>query len=294
MSTTSPLEAPPPPPAGSRSRRLSPRLVWGSAGLLLLTLLLLTLMQPSSLGSPLHLLSSGLEALSPERLQESTWGEQVRALGWIAYPAFAIVYAIALTLALPAGVMTAVGVWIFGLTGGFLASMVGASLGASLSFAIARTRGRHRLERWLAQRPRLARLDRQVETHGAVLLLALRMLPSLPMPVINYFSGLTRISYPTYLLCTVAGLAPAAMLYCWTLHRMFGVAQGDPWLANPQLWIAVGSLATLALGLPALARWAHRRSEGEFLHGALAAVPGLGLGPRDDSDDREEPSAHRD
>src|SRR6266498_3068933 len=99
----------------------------------------------------------------------------VRHLGPIGYVVYALMYAVCVAALVPASLLTIGAGAIFGVVGGTIVVLVGATLGAMLAFLLARTVLRHRVEEMIARRPKLAAVDRAVAREGTKLMLLCRL-----------------------------------------------------------------------------------------------------------------------
>lgn len=137
----------------------------------------------------------------------------LRAAGrtWWVGPAFSAGYAAAVAFGLPASVLTLLGGAAFGLGRGVLWVSLGANVGASAGFWIARGLGRSAVERFLG--PRLAGFDQGTRAAGFLGVLTLRLLPVAPFSLLNFACGLTPIAWAEYALATVIGILPGTVIY---------------------------------------------------------------------------------
>ncbi|MEH6650312.1 MAG: TVP38/TMEM64 family protein [Motiliproteus sp.] len=87
---------------------------------------------------------------------------------------------------------------------------VGALLGASMAFWIARTLGFHAANQWLDQRFPTWKLGDQRRLMWLVLLS--RLLPFISFDVVSYAAGITQLSYTRFLIATSVGILPASFL----------------------------------------------------------------------------------
>jgi uncharacterized membrane protein YdjX (TVP38/TMEM64 family) len=164
---------------------------------------------------------------------------------------FVLVYTVATTVAVPGSWLTIAGGAVFGFGWGALYNTIGANLGASGAFLLARALGRDGVERIFGKRvPGLARATREF---GFVGLLALRLVPLVPFNVLNLGSGLTRLRWREYLVATMLGILPGTLVYTFFADALVlgsVEASGD---ARTRVWIAGGLFLVLSL-LPLLAR----------------------------------------
>jgi uncharacterized membrane protein YdjX (TVP38/TMEM64 family) len=106
------------------------------------------------------------------------------------------------------------------------------------------------VERWLADRPRLAALDRVIDRGGWRVVALLRLSPLVPFNVQNYFYGLTSIRFVPCVLASWVAMMPGTWLYVG-----LGVAgrAGLDALAGRGTGLGPGGVALLVAGLAATA-----------------------------------------
>ena len=129
--------------------------------------------------------------------------------------AFIAGYAIACVAFLPASILTLAAGAIFGLARGILFVLAGATLGATLSFLVARHAARGAVERRLSRNPRLAAIDGIVGADGRRIVLLMRLSPLFPFSALNYALGLTRLRLGDFLIAMI-GIIPGTALYVYT------------------------------------------------------------------------------
>jgi uncharacterized membrane protein YdjX (TVP38/TMEM64 family) len=137
---------------------------------------------------------------------------------------------------------------------GWLASMVGAVLG----YWIARGVGHDVVRRWVKRFPRVeAAVSETSDFDG---MLRLRLLPVLPIGVVNFIGGLARAPMLEYLFAAALGTIPATFIYAYfadSFLERVGKGRQD---ALRSLIVASVLLAALSL-LPSFVRWRKRRGE---------------------------------
>lgn len=126
---------------------------------------------------------------------------------------FILVYALAAVFFLPGSVLTLAGGALFGPVFGTLLNMVGATLGASIAFLIARYLGGDWVEKKTAGR--LKQLKEGVEEEGWRFIVFVRLVPLFPFNLLNYAFGLTRIKLSHYVLASFFGMFPGAIAYTY-------------------------------------------------------------------------------
>lgn len=149
--------------------------------------------------------SRGELDLDPDALRE-----RIAALGWLAPLAFVMVAAMRPFLAAPSWVVMAAGGLLFGTLGGMLYGVVGFTLGALLTFGIARGLGRDAVARRL--HGRLGRADSWLAERGAAWLGAYTALPVVPLTPGHAAAGLSGMRVSAFGAAVVVGLLPRTAL----------------------------------------------------------------------------------
>lgn len=151
----------------------------------------------------------------------------VKGLGWVGYVLYALVYAACCVLFVPASVLTLGAGALYGLGTGTAVVLCGATLGATLSFLLARTALRGKVERMTAASPKFRALDRAIGKEGAKIVFLIRLAPVFPFTYINYAFGLTAVRTLPYVLATLFGMIPGTFAYVYLGSAAVGVASGD-------------------------------------------------------------------
>ncbi|WP_051245999.1 VTT domain-containing protein [Thioalkalivibrio sp. ALE19] len=185
------------------------------------------------------------EHLDPAALE--AW---IGGFGVTAPLVFIGVYALASILFLPGMVMTLAGGALFGPVWGTLINLVGATLGATLAFLIARYLGAD----WVTRRlgGRMKQVVSGVEAEGWRFVAFVRLVPLFPYNVLNYALGLTRIRLLAYALATFICMAPGALAYTYVGYAGRQAIAGGEAAIQTGL-IALGLLALVAF-LPRLVK----------------------------------------
>jgi len=162
-------------------------------------------------------------------------------------------YVVATVAVLPGSLLTLAAGVIFGIPAGVSYVFIGAVVGSSLAFLIARYVARPAVERRVVGDPRFEQIDRAVGKQGRKIVFLLRLSPVLPFNVLNYALGLTRVRFRDYLIASL-GMLPGTMLYVYSgrvagdLAALAGgaeVARGSGYY----LVLALGLAATVAVTL---------------------------------------------
>ena len=174
------------------------------------------------------------------------FAEWVASLGPWGPIAFVTGYIIACVAFIPGLVLTLAAGAIFGWVG-VAYVFVGAGLGATAAFLIARYVARSAIERKLARYPRFAAIDRAIAREGRKIVTLLRLSPAFPFNLLNYALGLTQVRLSDYLVAMV-GIVPGTLLYVYAGKVLGDVAALAGGAAPPR---GPGYYAVLGLGLAA-------------------------------------------
>jgi uncharacterized membrane protein YdjX (TVP38/TMEM64 family) len=171
----------------------------------------------------------------------------VEGLGFWGPVAFILGYAAATVAFVPGSLLTLAAGAIFGLVRGTAYTLIGATLGASAAFLVARYLARRRIEHKIAGNARFAAIDRAVGREGFKIVALLRLSPVFPFNLLNYALGLTKVTFLQYLAASVAML-PGTLLYVY-----YGKAAGSlaALAGGAKTEKSLGSYVVLGLGLVA-------------------------------------------
>ena len=165
---------------------------WRPVLLLAVIIAVLVLARVFGLGEKLGALRDWLITLGP-------WGPLV----------FLLIYIVGVVAALPGAAITIAAGALFGSVLGVILVNIGATVGASLAFLIARYFARDAVVNWLSKSDKFQKLDHLTEEHGAVIVALTRLVPIFPFNLLNYGFGLTKVPFWTYVfwswLCTLPG-----------------------------------------------------------------------------------------
>jgi uncharacterized membrane protein YdjX (TVP38/TMEM64 family) len=171
----------------------------------------------------------------------------VDGLGIFGPLVFIVAYAAAVVAFVPASLLTLAAGAIFGVVQGVVYVFFAATIGAGLSFLVARYMARAAVERRLAGNEKIGAIDRAVAAEGRKIVFLLRLVPIIPFNALNYGLGLTRVSFPDYLLGSF-GMIPGTLLYVYSGKVAGDVAELASGTTVSQ---GAGYYAFLALGLVA-------------------------------------------
>lgn len=195
------------------------------------------------------------------------------------------IYIVVVALSLPGGlVMTLAGGLLFGWALGASATIIAATIGATLVFLIAKSSFGESLAAKAG--PSLAALREGFQENALSYLLFLRLVPAFPFVVVNLAPALLGVPFNTYVLGTFLGIIPGTIAFsvagsglgsvveaqnasyqdCLTRHPGGG-DEACPYtidtsaLVTNELLAAFALLGVVALIPPALKRWKNRHAK---------------------------------
>lgn len=172
---------------------------------------------------------------------------------------YILVYAAATTFIIPGGVLTIAGGFLFGLYIGTPATIIAATVGASILFFAAKTSIGSVLRQIAG--PFLERMESGFNENALSYMFALRLIPLFPFAVVNIAPGLLGAKYRDYLITTFFGIIPGTLAYTW-----IGAAIKGTLLEGGE--VDIGSLASnflpafVALGVVSLIPVAYKKITG--------------------------------
>ncbi|NNF54121.1 MAG: TVP38/TMEM64 family protein [Acidimicrobiales bacterium] len=123
---------------------------------------------------------------------------------------FVLLYIVLVVLLVPGSLGTIAAGAVFGMWIGAAAALTGATIGASIAFAISRRVGREGASTLITGR--VKGLDRWLSERGLVAMIVLRLLPVVPFNALNYAAGLSSIRPRHYLVGTAFGMIPGTLV----------------------------------------------------------------------------------
>jgi len=179
------------------------------------------------------------------------FGGWVEGLGALGPVVFMLGYAIAVVAFIPASALTLAAGAIFGIVPGTLYTFVGASVGATAAFWVARNYARRAIEQRIEGDVRFAAIDRAVAAEGRKIVFLLRLSPAFPFNLLNYALGLTQVRLMDYAVACF-GMLPGTLLYVYLGYagaQLAAAAAGASAETDTakQVLQAVGLLATIVV-----------------------------------------------
>lgn len=135
----------------------------------------------------------------------------VTSFGKLAPLVYIVMFALVPLTLFPDSVLAIGGGLIFGLAKGYIYTLIGALLGASLSFYISRKLGRNFVKK--ITKEKLDTVEEMINSKGFFVILLLRLIPLFPFDIISYGAGLTNIKYRDFLFATIIGTIPGILVF---------------------------------------------------------------------------------
>jgi uncharacterized membrane protein YdjX (TVP38/TMEM64 family) len=181
--------------------------------------------------------------------------EHVAQFSILASIVYIIIYIVVVALSFPGAIfLTLSGGFLFGAVEGAFYSVIGATLGATVVFLVARTAVGDTLSRRSA--PALQRMEQGFHENALSYLLMLRLIPLFPFWLVNLVPALLGMSLRIYVLGTFFGIMPGSFVY-----SLAGAGLGSAFessenftltgILTPTMIVALVGLAALSM-LPVL------------------------------------------
>lgn len=160
---------------------------------------------------------------TPELLQAITLWLSAHPL--LAPLLFLLLYCLVVLLFLPSPLLCLLGGALFGVGFGALLNVIGATLGASLAFLIARHLAAAQVERHMSGT--LQRLKHGVEREGWRFVAMVRLFPMVPYDLSCYAFGLSRIPLTQFAAANALCLLPRLTVYAYIGHSGLELLSGE-------------------------------------------------------------------
>ncbi|WP_211654176.1 TVP38/TMEM64 family protein [Planococcus alpniumensis] len=124
---------------------------------------------------------------------------------------YIIVYTIRPLIFFPASVLSIAGGLAFGAWMGTFYTIIGATLGAMLSFLVAKVVGRSIVTKeWTGN---AAKFQAQMEHNGFLYVLLFRLIPVINFDLISYMAAIAKVRFTSFALATLIGIIPGTFAY---------------------------------------------------------------------------------
>ena len=153
------------------------------------------------------------------------WLLHLRADGGRVDPPWVVLAVVlASIVAVPLGAIIAVDALVFGPWLGAVYTLIGAALGASISYGLGRHLGHEALCRFAGER--VNRFSQRLARRGVLAIVFIRLVPVAPFAIANMVAGMTHVRLRDFVLGTVLGMLPGLALIGfsvdWLLLRLGG------------------------------------------------------------------------
>lgn len=139
--------------------------------------------------------------------------EWVSSFGIIAPVVYICLYIVATLFFLPGSPITVLSGVAFGPVWGVVYVWIGATIGVSLAFLVARYAARELVAGWISGNAQFQKIDAKVEQEGWRIVMFTRLMPYIPFNLQNYAYGLTKVRFSTYVLVSAIFMLPGTIAY---------------------------------------------------------------------------------
>jgi uncharacterized membrane protein YdjX (TVP38/TMEM64 family) len=170
---------------------------------------------------------------------------------WFSALIYICVYIVTVAFSLPgAAVLSMTGGFLFGTLQALPLIILGATMGATLTFLSVR----YLIGDWLQQRyeKHLKKFNQELRNYGSSYLLISRLIFIFPFFVINIFAALTQISLFTFIWTTAIGIIPGALIFAFAGNQLHEIESAKD-IFTPEVIFVFLLLALFAL-LPILVK----------------------------------------
>lgn len=135
----------------------------------------------------------------------------ILSFGFWAPAIYMLIYTIRPLVFFPASVLSIAGGLAFGAWQGTLYTIIGATLGAMLSFIIAKSVGKSLVRKeWTGN---AGKIQSQMEQNGFLYVLLFRFIPVINFDLISYSAAFAKVRFGSFALATLIGIIPGTFAY---------------------------------------------------------------------------------
>lgn len=135
----------------------------------------------------------------------------ILSFGFWAPLIYIIVYTVRPLVFFPASVLSIAGGLAFGAWMGTVYTIIGATLGAMLSFYVAKTLGKSFVKKeWTGN---AGKIQAQMEENGFLYVLLFRFIPVINFDLISYMAAIAKVRFTSFTLATFIGIIPGTFAY---------------------------------------------------------------------------------
>ncbi len=137
---------------------------------------------------------------------------------------FVLIYAVSVTLVVPAGALTLISAPLFGFWYGLILTIIGSNLGCHLSFWVGKLLGEDIVKKHIKAGSFIEKATTQAQKSGFVFMMYARLIPLFPFAAINYLSAVIGIKYRDYTIATFFGMLPGSAVYVYLGYSATNIA----------------------------------------------------------------------
>lgn len=135
----------------------------------------------------------------------------ILSFGFWAPLIYIIIYTVRPLIFFPASVLSIAGGLAFGAWLGTLYTIIGATLGAMLSFIVAKNLGKSLVRKeWSGN---AKKIQAQMEQNGFLYVLLFRLIPVINFDLISYMAAIAKVRFGAFALATLIGIIPGTFAY---------------------------------------------------------------------------------
>jgi uncharacterized membrane protein YdjX (TVP38/TMEM64 family) len=198
----------------------------------------------------LALLLALVVAYRADLLDPVTMRDFILSFGMLAPVIWILFYLVAVFIPYATTIMTVAAGLAFGAIWGAVLTFSVTIFASLLPFTVARRLGRT----WVEARvggTRLQRYSDLINRNAFLVFFYLRLIPSLPYELQNHIAGVSRITYPQFMLASVLGIGPIILILTFLGDALSEPGSRDFWIATA-IWIT-------ALAAPLIVALVRRR-----------------------------------
>lgn len=135
----------------------------------------------------------------------------ISSFGILAPIIYIIMFSIVPLTFFPDSILAIASGLIFGFCKGYIYTTIGALIGGSLAFFIARYLGYDLVKK--ISNEKLSNIEKLINKNGFYIIFLLRLIPLFPFDVISYGAGLTNVKYKHFLGATLIGTIPGIAVF---------------------------------------------------------------------------------
>lgn len=186
-----------------------------------------------------------------EYLDSETLGTAFRSLRLPEKPWLAIITIVLASIAaVPLGLIIGLAALLFGPVRGPIYVLLGASIGAAISFAIGKHLGHEALKLFAGSRIKF--LSEYFGQKGFVSVLILRLVPVAPFAIANMVAGSSHIRWRDFMAATIIGMLPGILAITVFIDRIVDAIRYPGWQTG---MISIGFLLAIVVAIIGLRSW---------------------------------------